>query len=82
MSQQTVILFSTPSCSWCIKTKEYLNKKNIRFKEIDVSKDAKAAQDMIRKTRQQSVPQLWIGGRAVVGFDVNKIERLLNINKE
>ncbi len=82
MSQQTVILFSAPSCSWCTKTKEYLRKRNIKFKDIDVSRDAKAAQDMIRKTGQQSVPQLWIGGRAVVGFDINKIERYLNINKE
>jgi glutaredoxin 3 len=80
MSQPNIVLFSTPTCSWCKKLKDYLVKKQLRFKEVDVSRDAKAAQDMVRKTGQQSVPQIWIGSTPVVGFDVNKIERLLNKN--
>ncbi len=75
-----VIVFSTPTCSWCRKLKQYLIQNNIRFKEINVSKDVKAAQDMIRKSGQQGVPQLWINNVPIVGFDQRKIDRMLSIN--
>ena len=78
MSQQPrIVLFSTPTCSWCRRIKEYLRKKKLRFKEIDVSKDRKAAEDMVRKTGQQGVPVILINNRPVVGFDKQKIETLL-----
>ena len=74
-----VIVFSTPTCSWCRKLKSYLKENKIRFTNVDISRDAKAAQDMIKKTRQQGVPQMWINNVPVVGFDKQKIDRLLEI---
>jgi glutaredoxin 3 len=76
---RNVIVFSTPTCSWCRKLKTYLKENQIRFKDIDVSRDQRAASDMIRKTRQQGVPQMWIDNRPVVGFDKSKIDRMLHI---
>ena len=77
--QPKVIVFTTPTCHHCTSAKRYLREKAIKFKEIDVSRDQKAAQDMVRRTGQQGVPQLWINNRPVVGFDRAKIERLLSI---
>ncbi len=74
-----VIMFTTPTCSHCTTAKRYLREKGIKFKEIDVSRDQKAAQDMVRKTGQQGVPQLWINNSPVVGFDRNKINSLLGV---
>ncbi len=74
-----VIVFSTPTCSWCRKLKSYLRENKIRFTDVDVSRDKKALKDMIRKTGQQGVPQMWIDNRPVVGFDKRKIDRLLNL---
>ena len=79
VAQKKVIMFTTPTCSHCHSANRYLREKGIKFKEIDVSRDQKAAQDMVRKTGQQGVPQLWINNRPVVGFDRNKINRLLGI---
>jgi glutaredoxin 3 len=76
-----IILFSTPTCSWCKKIKEYLKSNGFAFKEIDVSKDSVALADMIRKTGQQGVPQTWINNNPVVGFDKNKLDRLLGLTK-
>ncbi len=76
----TVIVFSTPSCPWCVRVKEYLRGKNIVFKDVDVSRDQTAAMEMVRKSGQQGVPQLWIDGRVVVGFDQNKINQYLELN--
>ena len=74
-----VIVFSTPTCSWCRKLKNYLKENSISFKDIDVAKNMNAARDMIRKTGQQGVPQMWVNNVPVVGFDKNKIDRLLNL---
>ena len=52
MTNKRVIVFSTPTCSWCKKVKSYLRENKIRFKDVDVSRDAKAAQDMMRKSGQ------------------------------
>lgn len=76
-----IIVFTTPTCGWCRKVKEYLRAGGYTFKEIDVSQNQAAAQDMIRKSGQMGVPQLWINNVPVVGFDREKIDKLLK-NKE
>ncbi|MCK4956105.1 MAG: NrdH-redoxin [Candidatus Cloacimonetes bacterium] len=74
-----VIVFGTPSCSWCRKLKSYLKENRIHYRDIDVSKNSKAARDMVRKTGQQGVPQMWIDNRPVVGFDKAKIDKMLGL---
>ncbi len=74
-----VTVYTTPTCSWCTTLKSYLNKNNIRYTEIDVSRNEAAAQEMVRRSGQQGVPQTMIGGEMIVGFDKTKINRLLEI---
>jgi glutaredoxin-like YruB-family protein len=78
--QPRVILFTTPSCSYCRTAKSYLRQRGIQFKDVDVSRDAAAARDMVRRSRQQGVPVIDIGGKIVVGFDRPKIDKLLGLN--
>jgi glutaredoxin 3 len=80
-TQPTVVVFTTPTCSWCRVVKQHLKKHNIRFKEIDVSKDERAARDMVRRTGQQGVPVTLIQNRPIVGFDKKQINHLLGINE-
>ena len=77
--QPKVIMFTTPTCSYCTTAKRYLKEHKIRFKEIDISKDQKAALDMKRRAGSTGVPVILINNRPVVGFDKPKINRLLNI---
>jgi glutaredoxin-like YruB-family protein len=77
--QHKIIIFTTPTCSFCRAAKQYFQQKKIRFREIDVSKDQRAARDMVRKTGQQGVPVILIDNRPIVGFDKNKINRYLGI---
>lgn len=79
MEQKRVIIFTTPTCTYCKQVKRYLIEKKVRFKEVDVSRNTKAAQDMMRKSGQQGVPQLWINDRPIVGFDRPKIDKMLNL---
>jgi len=76
---KNVVVYSTQTCSWCNTLKSYLKKNNIKFKDVDVSKDQKAAEAMVKKSGQQGVPQTEINGQIIVGFDKTKINTLLEI---
>ncbi len=78
-AQKKVTVYSTPTCSWCTTLKNHLKNNGIVYSEIDVSKDQKAAQEMVRRSGQQGVPQTDIGGQMIIGFDKTKINSLLNI---
>ncbi len=58
---------------------EFLKEHNIEFEEIDVSKDEKARDEMIKKSGRLEAPIIEIDGQIVVGFDKEKICQLLNI---
>jgi len=72
-------VFSTSSCPYCVTLKEYLKEHNIEFEDIDVSQDSAAQKEMIEKSGQMGVPVADINGEIVVGFDKEKISKLLNI---
>lgn len=74
-----VIIFTTPHCPYCKKAKKYLRERGVPFKDVDVSRDAAAARDMVRRSGQQGVPVLDIGGKIIIGFDRPKIDRLLGL---
>lgn len=73
----TVKVYSTPTCPWCTVAKKYLASKNINFQEVDVSKNREAASEMVKKSGQIGVPVLDINGSIIVGFDQNRIDRLI-----
>lgn len=75
----SVVVYTTPTCSWCTTLKRHLDNHKIKYREIDVSSDQKAAEAMVRKSGQQGVPQTEINGQMIVGFDRERINRLLNI---
>ena len=75
-------LYLTPACPFCFTLKEFLKKYNIEFEEIDVSKDKKAKEEMIKKTGKMEVPVIEIEGEIVVGFDKEKISNLLGIKEQ
>lgn len=72
-------VYSTQSCPWCVRVKEYLDSKNISYQNIDVSTDWNAAKEMIEKSGQRGVPVLDIDNTIVIGFDKDKIDSLLQI---
>ncbi|WP_286934776.1 MULTISPECIES: glutaredoxin domain-containing protein [Aminobacterium] len=67
-------VYSTPTCPWCTKTKEYLTSKGMIFEVIDVSQNREAAMDMVRKTGQMGVPVVQFDEKYIVGFDRQAID--------
>ena len=74
-----VRVFSTAVCPYCVALKNYLKENNIEFEDIDVSQNQEAAKEMVEKTGQMGVPVSEINGEYIVGFDRERISKLLNI---
>jgi len=78
---KSVTVYTTPSCPWCTTVKNYLRQNRIPYTEVDVSRDQRAAEDLVRKSGQQGVPQTEINGTIVVGYDKKQLDDLLEIGK-
>ncbi|MGC9376032.1 MAG: glutaredoxin family protein, partial [Bacteroidales bacterium] len=72
-------VYTTPTCTYCNSLKSYLKKMQVNFREVDVSKSPEQAQQLVTRTGQQGVPQTEINGKFVVGFDTNKLNKLLEL---
>ncbi|MFC0878525.1 glutaredoxin family protein [Saccharicrinis sp. FJH2] len=77
--QKRVTVYSTPTCSWCNTLKTYLKNQRVRYTDVDVSRDPKAAEELVRRTGQQGVPQTDINGEIIVGFNKARINELLGL---
>jgi len=73
----TIKVYSTPTCPWCMRTKEFLKKNHVPFEDIDVSRDVKAAQEMVKKSGQMGVPVIDANGEIIVGFDEHRLKEII-----
>ncbi len=76
-----VKVFSTSMCPYCVTLKEFLKENNIEFEDIDVSQDKAALDEMVEKSGQMGVPVVEIDNQIIIGFDKEKITKLLNIKE-
>lgn len=74
-----VTIYSTPTCPFCLRTKDFLKQNNIAFEDIDVSSDEAKAEEMVQKSGQMGVPVLDIDGEIILGFDKEAISKALNL---
>jgi glutaredoxin-like YruB-family protein len=77
-----VVVYSGPGCPACSQLKNYLRQNGVRYREIDISRDQRAAEKISRRSGKMAVPQTDIDGNLVVGFDRSKLNRLLDIREE
>ncbi len=77
MKNNKVIVYSTPTCPYCIYAKNYFKKNNVAFEDVDVTKDRARAKEMIEKSGQMGVPVIDINGEIIVGFQPEVFAELL-----
>ena len=79
--EKNVTVYSTPTCPYCTRVKEFLKENKVEFTSIDVSTDEAAAQQMVDKSGQMGVPVVDIGGKIIIGFDKAAIDEELGITE-
>ena len=71
-----VEVYSTGQCPYCVMAKQLLERKGVSYTEIRVDSDPAKRQEMIQKSRQRTVPQIFINGEAIGGYtDLLALER-------
>ena len=78
MADKKVVIYSTPTCPYCKRAKDYLSRKGIPFADINVAVDRDAAKEMIQKSGQMGVPVITIDNEVVVGFNQALLDKLLS----
>jgi glutaredoxin 3 len=70
VAEPRIIVYSSPFCGYCSAAKRLLTSKGAEFTDIDVMFDAARKQEMIaRSGGRRTVPQIFIDGRHIGGFD-------------
>jgi glutaredoxin 3 len=65
----TVVIYTTQYCPYCTQAKALLKHKGVAFEEVDVGKDAALRDKMIEESGRRTVPQIFIDGDPIGGFD-------------
>jgi glutaredoxin 3 len=65
----SVKIYTTPYCPYCVRAKRLLERKGVRYEEIDVANDDQARVDLAERTGRRTVPQIFIGDQHVGGSD-------------
>ena len=75
----SIKVYSTPTCPFCKRAKEFLKQNNFAFEDLNVAESEEIRAEMINKSGQMAVPVLDIDGEIILGFDVEKIKKALKI---
>lgn len=84
-----VVLYGTRFCSFCLAARRLLEEKGITFEDISVDTDLDLRLEIMEKSGQRTVPQIWVGSIHVGGYSDLKaletsgdLDELLSINLE
>lgn len=81
---QDVVIYTTRFCPYCIRAKQLLDSKGVKYHEIGVDNKPQLREQMAAKAGRRTVPQIWVGEFHVGGCDelmaqerAGKLDRLL-----
>ena len=66
---EKVFIYSTRFCPFCLRAKSLLTSKGVEYTDIAVDRDMEKRKEMMKKSKQFTVPQIWIGDKHVGGCD-------------
>jgi glutaredoxin 3 len=64
-----VVMYRTPFCPYCMRAQALLRRKGVQPQEVDVSGDPAKRRWLVDATQQTTVPQIFINGVSVGGYD-------------
>ena len=80
INRMEIQIYTTPTCPWCKKLKVWLKKKKLEYEEKDISESQNKLNrdEILDKSGQMAVPVIDIDGKIIVGFDEEKILKVLS----
>jgi serine protease Do len=77
MQQPEVVIYTTPTCTYCAAAKRWFKDHGVSYTEYDVSRDPVRAAEVYRLTGQGAVPVIRVGQQVLVGFDPLQLAKLI-----
>ena len=77
MSEPRIILYATPDCPHCAAARSALRAAGRSFEEFDPSTSTETLRELLSFTGSAVVPTTVVGGRALVGFDEDRLAEML-----
>ena len=79
MKIKKIVIYSTPTCHYCILAKDFFKEKGIKYEEYNVATDLEKRKEMMEKSGQMGVPVIEIEDEIMVGFDEEQISKILKL---
>lgn len=83
--KDTIIIYSSTHCPYCVRAKALLTKKNLEFTEILIDSNDTLRDEMIEKSQRRTVPQIFINEKHIGGCDdlyaleaTGELDKILN----
>lgn len=83
-----VVMYTQVLCGFCAAARALLKKKGIAYEEINVTLNAKLRREMIERSGGRTVPQIFIDGRCIGGYDemaalddAGELDKLLSLTE-
>ena len=69
MAGTDIVMYTKQWCPFCAKTKALLRSKGLEWSELDVTRDEALQAEMVERSGRRSVPEVFLGGELVGGYD-------------
>lgn len=63
-----IIVYSSAYCPYCTMAKQLLERKGVKYEEIRVDQNPSKREEMMQKSKQRTVPQIFINNKAIGGY--------------
>ncbi|MDR3388391.1 MAG: glutaredoxin 3 [Rudaea sp.] len=64
-----VEIYTSGICAYCVAAKNLLKQKGLDYAEIRIDTDPAKRDEMLMRTQRRTVPQIFIAGQYVGGYD-------------
>lgn len=73
----SVLMYLSPTCGWCVKAKNYFDRRGVPWRGVDISRSDRAKREFA-KLGGRGTPLIFIEGKRFSGFDQDRIGRALD----
>ena len=74
-----VKIYTSSTCHWCMKAKEFFKKNKVEYEELNCSENPSYRDEVVKKTGQRGVPVIEVGNKIIIGYDEDELKEALKL---
>ena len=72
-------IYTTLTCPWCNKLKEWLKENKYEFEELIITDESEYRDALLEKTGQIGIPVIEVGEKIIVGFNLEELKKAIKV---